>query len=531
MRASPTPLPTGPIARKLQQAGLNLKEMLSLIEMTWEDNPQESPLVPSSHLFADLDRLIRRTVEGSQIRRFQAAGKAQPFQVFEAFTGEGESLGYLNMVYLRKPLPCYYLVYVEVNHTFRGQGLGHRILEAFKDYVETKGALGLLDNIIPTEDPTFDLYSKQGWQPVEDLMGSPPGHPAGHYMVYRPATLKTNDLAVKLPKLLFNLRKKRPVLDMQDNEGMVQRTIAEFNQIYLALEKLFQEELTLNRSTPLMRFMFTKLTTRFLVFRRRIQELLGYTGGESLEQIAFSQQVRDLVIRPSSFSLEAGLKIKILEPSFSVEALPEPLRREPTKHIEQLPLYQRPYLKEWEKTKGPKSPALLTIGDLLELGFDPTRLRELPLGEEVYMLERVATGLLNETELRATLLERLKKKTGGERVAATRLLTNPPLLWLQDRGNGYILRRKVRGIHAEEALAQLRTHPGLKVLIQELRVDRVIEKTVRETRSWLAAHLRPQGPLPVSELAVFVPWDLEGNRPLVAIDDRMKPYLERLWLA
>ncbi|MBI5583914.1 MAG: GNAT family N-acetyltransferase [Deltaproteobacteria bacterium] len=523
--------PTGQIARKFRQAGLNLKEMLSLIEMTWEDNPQDSPLVPSSHLFADLDRLIRRTVEGSQIKRFQAVGKTQPFQVFEAFTGKGETLGYLNMMYLRKPLPCYYLVYVEVNQTFRGQGLGNRILEAFKEYVESKGALGLLDNIIPEQDPTFDLYTKQGWQSLEELIGNPTGHPAGHYMIYRPASLKTNDLAVKLPKLIFNLQKKRSVLEMQDNEGMVKRTILEFNQIYGALEKLFQEELARNQPTPLMRFMFTKLTTRFLVFRRRIQELLGYTGGESLEQIAFSPQVRNLVIQPSSFNLEANLKVKVLEPSFSPEVLPQHLRQEPTKTIETLPLYMRPYLREWEKKKGQKKPDRLTIGDLLELGFDPTRLRELTLGDQTFMLERVSTGLLTEAELRLALLNRVKRKTDGARIGSARLLVNPPLLWLQDRGNGYILRRKVPGIHAEEALAQLRTHPGLKTLNQELRVDRVIEQAVREIRTWLSAHLRPQGPLGVSELAVFVPWDLEGNRPLVAIDDRLKPYLEHLWVA
>jgi hypothetical protein len=280
-----------------------------------------------------------------------------------------------------------------------------------------------------------------------------------------------------------------------------------------------------------MRFMFTKLTTRFLLFRRRIQELLGYTGGESLEQISFSPRVRKLPIQPYSFNLEANWKIKVLAPSFAAEALPEALRREPTRIIEGLPLYQRPYLKEWEKKRGRKAPALLTVGDLLELGFDPTRLREMTWGPDVYMLERVSTGLLTEVELRAALLNRLKKRAGGERLDATRLLTNPPLLWLQDRGNGYILRRKIPGIHAEEALAQLRTHSNLKALNLELRVDRVIEKSVRETRSWLAAHVRPQGPLPVAELAVFVPWDLEGNRPLVAIDDRMKPYLEHLWLA
>jgi hypothetical protein len=280
-----------------------------------------------------------------------------------------------------------------------------------------------------------------------------------------------------------------------------------------------------------MRFMFTKLTTRFLLFRRRIQELLGYTGGESLEQISFSPRVRKLPIQPYSFNLEANWKIRVLAPSFAAEALPEGLRREPTRIIEGLPLYQRPYLKEWEKKRGRKAPALLTVGDLLELGFDPTRLRELIWGPDVYMLERVSTGLLTEVELRAALLNRLKKRAGGERLDATRLLTNPPLLWLQDRGNGYILRRKIPGIHAEEALAQLRTHSNLKALNLELRVDRVIEKSVRETRSWLAAHVRPQGPLPVAELAVFVPWDLEGNRPLMAIDDRMKPYLEHLWLA
>jgi hypothetical protein len=318
---------------------------------------------------------------------------------------------------------------------------------------------------------------------------------------------------------------------MQDNEGMVKRTIAEFNQIYSALEKLFQEELTQNRSTPLMRFMFTKLTTRFLVFRRRIQELLGYTGGESLEQIAFSPRVRNLVIQPSSFNLEARRKVKILDPAFSAAVLPEELQREPTKTIETLPWYQRPYLREWEKKKGQKNPDGLTIDDLLDLGFDPTRLRELQAGPENYMLERVSTGLLTEAELRVALLNRLRKKAEGARIGSARLLINPPLCWLQDRGNGYILRRKVRGIHAEEALAQLRTHPGLKALNQELRVDRVIERTVREIRSWLSAHLRPQGPLGVGELAVFVPWDLEGNRPLVAIDDRLKPYLEHLWVA
>ena len=61
---------TGQIAKKFQQAGLGLKEMLALIEMTWEDNPQESPLVPSSQVFADLDRLIRSHRPGEPDQTF-----------------------------------------------------------------------------------------------------------------------------------------------------------------------------------------------------------------------------------------------------------------------------------------------------------------------------------------------------------------------------------------------------------------------------------------------------------------------------
>jgi hypothetical protein len=85
---------------------------------------------------------------------------------------------------------------------------------------------------------------------------------------------------------------------MQDNELMVQRTIQEFNQIYLALERIFRKEQEEGPATLLMRFMFTKFTTRLLGFQRRIQELLGYTGGESLKQINLSREVCSLPIQP-----------------------------------------------------------------------------------------------------------------------------------------------------------------------------------------------------------------------------------------
>ncbi len=72
---------------------------------------------------------------------------------------------------------------------------------------------------------------------------------------------------------------------MHDNEDMVGRTIEEFRSIYEALVKLFSKELASGDSTPLLRFMFTRLTTKLIGFRRRISMLTGYTGGESLQQL------------------------------------------------------------------------------------------------------------------------------------------------------------------------------------------------------------------------------------------------------
>ena len=438
-------LTSSQIEKKFLEAGLGLKETLALVEMTWKDTPQGSILVPSRRLFNNLDRLTHSTVGGSRIKRFRPDGPHQPFQVFEVYTRGKEVLAYLNMLYLRKPLPCYYLVYVEVTPSFRGKGLGNRILEAFRDLVEEKGAIGLLDNIIPPEDPTFDIYTKLGWLPLEELIGFSPGLDHGHYMVYLPLSLKNKTIKPKLPKLIFNLRKKRPVIEMQDNELMVQRTIQEFNEIYQALERLFKKELETGRTTPLMHFMFTKFTTRLLGFQRRIRELLGYTGGESLEQISLSPQVCSLPIQPFSFDPE-GADFQLWGDHSLWLSLPNPVKLNPTKAIEALPVYQRPFLNQWIKEKGRSQPLRLTIADLQELGFDPTRLRELLLGEQVYMFERVSPLLIKDTGKRKTLLEKIERKTQGTRIQQAQIEINPPLLWIQDRGNGYILRKKLAGI-------------------------------------------------------------------------------------
>jgi GNAT superfamily N-acetyltransferase len=518
------------VEAKFKEAGLGLKETLALIEMTWEQPSAESTLAPSSRLFNNLDRLTYSTVRGSRIKRFRSNGPRLPFQVFEVYAQEGEVLAYLNMLYLRKPLPCYYLVYVEVTPSFRGKGLGNRILEVFRDFVESKGAMGLLDNIIPPEDPTFGIYTKLGWLPLEDLLDGPEELGRGHYMVYSPSGLKKEHLKLKLPKLIFNLKKKRPVIEMQDNELMVRRTIEEFNDIYLALERLFKKELETGQSTPLMRFMFTKFTTKLLGFQRRIQELLGYTGGESLEQISLSSQVRSLPIQPFNFNPEGADFLLFGDPSLWV-SLHQTIKANPTRAIERLPLYQRPYLRHWMEEKNRAEPLKLTIADLLELGFDPTRLRELRFQGQPYMFERLSPLLLKEVGKRKEVLQKIERKAQGVRIRQTQVKINPPLLWLQDRGNGYILRKKIEGIHWGEAVYQLKKNSNLRFLNQNLNLDQTLTKTIQEIIDWTKTHIRVPDREVLQDLAYFVPWNLEKNRPLFSIDDSANPYLEILWIA
>jgi GNAT superfamily N-acetyltransferase len=524
-------LPVKQVEKKFQEAGLGLKETLALIEMTWQDSGQGSAPGPFGDFFSGLDHLTRQTVKGSRIKRYKPGGPSRPFQAFEVYTAEGEVLAYLNMLYLRKPLPCYYLVYVEVTPAFRGKGLGNRILAAFRDFVEDKGALGLLDNIIPQEDPTFDLYAKLGWLPIENWLSSREDLTQGHYMITIPSTLKTDQFRLKLPKLLFNLKKKRPVIDMQDNELMVQRTIREFHQIYQALEKLFQAELTAGRSTPLMRFMFTKFTTRLLGFRRRIQELLGYTGGESLEQIVLSPTVCALPIQSHTFEPNPAGRLQLFGKAAFWQSLPDFLRENPTSSIEGLPLYQRPFLIQWLKAHHRTEPLKLTIADLLDLGFDPTRLREFRHQGQAIIFERVSPALLTGAKVRGALLEKIGQKTSGLRLNGTQMRINPILVWILDRGNGYILRRKIAGIHWEEAVAQCRENPQLAFLNRQLSLDQKISRTVRDLRDWIQDHVRFPKKTSLADLAFFIPWKIESNRPLFSIDDANRPYLEMIWIA
>lgn len=518
------------ISGRLRKSQIGVKNILSVIDMTLEDQPKELASLFPHDVFEGLDDLINRTVHGTRIERLRPRERHQLFHTFEIHTEEGDVLGHLNMIYLRKPLPCYYLVYVEVLLPFRGRGLGQKILQTFRQLAELQGVVGLLDNIIPPDEPTYNIYSKLGWRCIEESIGDTIFDGEGHYMVFIPASIKVVDLKGKLIKLLFKVKKKRPIIDMHDNETMVKRAIAEFRSVYETLEHLFQVEISTGTSTPFMHFMFTKFVTKVLGFRRRIASLLGYTGGESLDQISISNQIRNLPVQPYSLWWAKEEKPEIWGEKEIILHLPQELKNNPTEYIEDLPLYKRPYLSGWNARKGDGNSPLIRISDLLELGFDPTKLKEFHYDGAEYIFERTSPRFLSSVEKKMNFLHTIAEAGSGMKFHHGNVQANPPLVILQDKGNVYILRRKVEGIHIEEVLDQLRTSPYLREMNRAAGIDRMVVTTINEVKEWMyrvcESGLREE----IEDIAFFIPWDFETNIPKLMVDE-LGMSLHNVWVA
>ena len=504
------------IKGRIEKAGIGLKDALSVIGMTLGD--QMPGLKPASpyEAFSDLNELIDLTVHGAKVERFKPRNDSQPFHTLEIHTEEGEVIGYLNMIFLKRVIPCYYLVYVEVMPPFRGLGLGSRILKAFMEFLTERKALGLLDNIIPPEEITYEIYTKLGWKNVKDLVGNGPSNGWGKYMVFTPDSIQTHDLKNRVLKLLFTLNKKRPVIDMHDNEDMVKRTIGEFRSVYRTLEELFDGEISSGTSDPLMRFMFTRLTTKLIGFRRRIAKLIGYTGGESLEQVSFSSRVKELQVQP--YSLWSSEKDGVWGDKGLLRNLPGGLRRNPTFFIEALPFYKRPYLRHWMEKMRPSPEESLRISDLLDLDLDPTRLKEFHHEGVDYIFERVSPHFLSSLVKKKRFLKKVEKYFSGVQFHGAILRINLPLLIFRDRGNIYVLRRKVGGIHSQEALDQLRMCSRLKEMNRAAGIDRTMLRTITEIREWLKTRFKSRYRHEIEDMTYFLPWDIENNIPRVRVD-------------
>lgn len=515
----------------VQEKRLSLNERLALISLVDEstrDSSSNAAIV--ADLFTELGDLLESTIAGAKIDRLKSDRSGNGFKVLEINAETGENLGRLNMLYLKKPIPCYYLVYVEVSAPFRKKGLGSRILVAFRDFLVEKSAIGILDNIIPPDDPTYDIYLKHDWKPVETLTAAQASIGDGLYMVFVPPALQGRDLRDPLLRLIHHLKRKRASIDMRDNELMVKRTIDEFKDLYSALVTYFEVGKRRGKDDSFLRFMFTRFVTKLLGFRRRISELLGYTGGESLEQIVLDSEIRNLPVQ-SYAPRDLGRN-----PSFVTGDkelwlhLPESLKTNPARVIESLPNYRRPSLVSWMESKNVSPDQELTIGDLLDLGFDPTRLKHITIDGHEYIFERLQARMLERLECTKEFMEDIAAEAVGARIRNAALALNPPLLVIKDRGNAYVLRRKIAGIHWEEAVEQLQTCPSLIDLNASMKIDKLVQSTVRKTQDWVKARTPKEQETLVDNFTYFVSWQMDTNQPKLVVDFS-GTFLDSIWIA
>lgn len=166
----------------------------------------------------------------------------------------------------------------------------------------------------------------------------------------------------------------------------------------------------------------------------------------------------------------------------------------------------------------------------MDLGFDPTRLKEITLGGQECIFERLQARMVPRVERKKELIEQVMPDLGGIRIKNARIQGNPPLLLIRDRGNAYVLRRKVDGIHFEEAVEQLQTAPELKGFNEGISADRIVLSTVHQVSQWLRERLGAQEDQMMDLFTFFAAWDLVTNRPKIVVDFSGS-YLETVWIA
>ena len=90
-----------------------------------------------------------------------------------------------------------------------------------------------------------------------------------------------------------------------------------------------------------------------------------------MERISLSPSIRDM---PAKSYGPVELKNRTCFVSGDRELwlhLPEQLKSNPARFIEALPNYKRPNFLSWLRENGKTTQDALTLGDLMDLGFDP----------------------------------------------------------------------------------------------------------------------------------------------------------------
>jgi len=147
-----------------------------------------------------------------------------------------------------------------------------------------------------------------------------------------------------------------------------------------------------------------------------------------------------------------------------------------------------------------------------------------------YIFERMSPSFLLSFEKKRRLLSKIDDSISEMRFRNATIQINPPLVMIQERGNVYILRRKLEGIHLEEALDQLRTASSLKEMNREAGIDHMLVATINEIKKRLMKEFHSDLSEEIEDLTFFVPWDLERNIPRIHVDISGIS-LDTLWIA
>ncbi len=123
----------------------------------------------------------------------------------------------------------------------------------------------------------------------------------------------------------------------------------------------------------------------------------------------------------------------------------------------------------------------------------PPGLKEITLDNHDYIFERIQARQIDSLQKRGELLKRISLSMPNVKVKGAQLRINPILLIIGDRGNGYVLRRKIDAIHWEEAIEQLQSNRNLKTLNQTARLDRIILSTVQDSATAIAENGSAEG--------------------------------------
>jgi hypothetical protein len=182
------------------------------------------------------------------------------------------------------------------------------------------------------------------------------------------------------------------------------------------------------------------------------------------------------------------------------------------------------------KRTGLEPSQTLSISNLLDFKFDPTRLREFHHKGVKYIFERVSPLFFTALLRKRAFLKRVEKSEADLHFHGTIIRVNPVILVVRDRGNVYALRRQVQGVHSQEALDQLKAVPHLRSLNSVVGVDRCIQNVVKATGDSLKKRFHSRFKREIEDLAYFIPWDIERNNPEIRVDiSRIS--LDTVWLA